>query len=84
MSAFTVALHTEASEVPAVIASNVNVMRFSEALARTGILGRYDAARGVLVIEPAPARCAECGGTGFDEDARCDFCDGTGREGVER
>ena len=30
------------------------------------------------------ARCLECGGTGFDEDARCNFCDGTGREGCTR
>lgn len=27
-----------------------------------------------------PRRCAECAGTGFDEDARCEHCDGTGRE----
>lgn len=29
----------------------------------------------------AEQRCAECGGTGFDEDAACEFCDGTGRQG---
>ena len=69
-----------ALEVPAVIASSVNLVRFSEALARAGLAGRHDAVRGVLVIEPVPARCPECGGTGFDEDSRCDFCDGTGRE----
>jgi hypothetical protein len=54
-------------EVPAVIAGSVNLLRFSEALARAGILGRYDADRGVLVIEPAVAplaRCVERGGTG--------------------
>ena len=88
MSAAVVALRpgagNAASEVPAVIAGSVNLIRFSEALARAGIVGRYDADRGLLVIEPAPARCPECGGTGFDEDARCDFCDGTGREGCGR
>ena len=73
-----------ALEVPAVIAPSVNLMRFSEALALAGLVGRHDASRGVLVIQPAvvpPARCLECGGTGFDEDARCDVCDGTGHEG---
>ena len=77
----------DAREVPAVIAGSVNLMRFSEALARAGIVGRFDSARGLLVIEPAltlPARCLECGGTGFDEDAACEFCDGTGREGGKR
>ncbi|MHB1871754.1 MAG: hypothetical protein ACYCT1_13015 [Steroidobacteraceae bacterium] len=76
-----------ALEVPAVIAGSVDLVRFSGALARAGIAGRFDSARGLLVIEPAvapPARCPECGGSGFDEDARCDFCDGTGREGGTR
>lgn len=73
-----------ASEIPAVIAGNVNLLRFSEAIARAGLVGRHDTTRGVLVIEAAPARCPECGGTGFDEDARCDLCDGTGREGCAR
>lgn len=96
-------------EVPAVIAGSVNLVAFSGALARASIVGRYDADRGVLVLEPAAGRCrhrwaptsarevdqcidcgerhasvhaqrcAECGGTGFDEDAACEFCDGTGR-----
>lgn len=44
------------SEVPAMIAGSVNLMRFSEALARAGIVGRFDPHRGVLVIEPAKAR----------------------------
>lgn len=47
------------------IAGSVNLLRFSEALARAGIIGRYDAPRGVLVIEPAPERCRACGGTGL-------------------
>ena len=125
---------TEAqSDVPAVIAGSVNLMAFAGALAQAGIVGRYDADRGVLVIEPAqgarqpvnpawsgmaiyngwteaeralwhrvaasavpadavaafeaaaeepaPPRCMECGGTGFEEDAACELCDGTGREG---
>lgn len=72
------------SEVLAVIAGSVNLMRFAHGLALAGLVGRHDASRGVLVIEAAPARCPECGGTGFDEDARCDFCDGTGREGGTR
>ncbi len=39
--------------VPAEIAGNVNLLRFSEALARAGIVGRFDPDRGVLVLEPA-------------------------------
>ena len=69
-------------EVPAVIAGNVNLLRFSEAIARAGLVGRHDADRGVLVIEEPQARaqrCPECGGTGFDEDAACEVCDGSGR-----
>ena len=76
-----------ALEVPAVIAPSVNLMRFSEALAMAGLVGRHDSNRGVLVIEPAVvprARCPQCGGAGFDEDARCDACDGTGLEGGAR
>jgi hypothetical protein len=88
VSAAVVELHPAAgdaaSEVPAVIAGSVNLMRFAQALARAGLVGRHDATRGVLVIEAAPARCPECGGTGFDEDARCDLCDGTGRKGCTR
>ena len=125
------ARQARALEVPAVIAPSVNLMRFSEALAMAGLVGRHDSNRGVLVIQapeadpaesiaadaeagmrwynaigrlerarwhavagsavPADAwrayvgqRCPECGGTGFDEDATCDFCDGTGREGGAR
>lgn len=77
------ALRTRALEVPAVIAGSVNLLKFSEALARAGLIGRYDAGRGILVIEPAiPAarRCLHCSGTGFEEDAACEFCGGTGRE----
>lgn len=44
---------TTATEVPAIIAGSVNLMRFSEALAVAGIVGRFDSDRGVLVIEPA-------------------------------
>ncbi len=129
-------LAVDAIEVPAVIAGSVNLMDFSEALARAGIVGRFDRDRGVLVIEPAqdarkvvtsawtgmaiynawtpeerslwhrvaasavpadavaafeaateepePARCAECGGSGIDDDAACAFCDGTGRKGCAR
>ena len=79
MSAIMVTLRTSASEVPAVIAGSVNLLKFSEALARAGIVGRYDSARGVLVIEPVPERCRACGGSGLDDDARCDFCAGAGR-----
>ncbi|MGA8094779.1 MAG: hypothetical protein WB823_11005 [Steroidobacteraceae bacterium] len=76
-----------ALDVPAIITASVNLLVFTEALARAGLVGRHDAARGALIIEPAtpaPRRCPECGGTGFDEDALCDFCDGTGREEVHR
>ena len=41
------------SEVPAVIAGSVNLLKFSEALALAGLIGRHDADRGALVIEPA-------------------------------
>ena len=47
-----------AVEVPAAIAGSVNLMAFSGALAQAGIVGRYDADRGILVIEPARARCS--------------------------
>ena len=41
------------TEVPAVIAGSVPLVRLSEALARAGLIGRHDADRGVLFIEPA-------------------------------
>ena len=41
------------SAVPALIAGSVNLLRFSEALARAGLVGRHDADRRMLVIEPA-------------------------------
>lgn len=44
-------IRPRASEVPAVIAGSVNLLRFSEALALAGLVGRHDADRGVLVIE---------------------------------
>lgn len=58
MSAHVVALRpgtrgTDASEVPAIIAGSVNLVRFTEALAAAGLSARHDAGRGVLVIEPA-------------------------------
>ena len=53
MSAFTAALRTDASEVPALIAGSVPLVRLSEALARAGLTARHDADRGALVIEPA-------------------------------
>lgn len=80
MSAVTVTLRTEASEVPAVIAGSVNLLRFTEALARAGLVGRHDGPRGVFVIEPVPAPCPQCGGSGLDEDARCEACGGAGQE----
>ena len=43
------------SEVPAIIAGSVPLVRLSEALARAGLTARHDADRGMLVIEPAPA-----------------------------
>ena len=69
-------------ELPAMIAANVPVLKFSEALARAGLVARRDAARGLMVIEPLPALCPSCRGTGLDEDASCDFCGGAGREGA--
>jgi hypothetical protein len=54
VSAVTVPPRCKAQDVQAVIAGAVNLLRFSEALARAGLIGRHDAARGVLVIEPAP------------------------------
>jgi len=41
------------------IAGSVNLLSFSEALARAGLVGRHDAERGVLVIEPAETRMAQ-------------------------
>lgn len=49
------AAHTE---VPAVIAGNVPLVRLSEALARAGLTARHDADRGMLVIEPAQSQPA--------------------------
>ena len=43
------------SEVPALIAGNVALVRLTEALARSGLTARHDADRGLLVIEPAHA-----------------------------
>jgi len=53
VSAVTVTLRGEAGEGPAMIAGSVNLLSFSEALARAGLVDRHDADRGVLVIEPA-------------------------------
>ena len=50
------AAHTE---VPALIAGSVPLVRLSEALARAGLTARHDADRGMLVIEPAPATRAD-------------------------
>lgn len=82
MSARVVPLRpaARALEVPAVIAGRVNLMRFSRALALAGIVARFDAARGILVIEPAPDRCRACGGSRLDDDAECEVCAGTGVE----
>ena len=41
------------SDVPALIAGNVPMVRLSEALARSGLTARHDADRGLLVIEGA-------------------------------
>ena len=41
------------SDVPALIAGNVPLVRLSEALARAGLTARHDADRGLLVIEGA-------------------------------
>lgn len=71
--------HSRSLDLPAVIAGSVNLLKFTEALARAGLVGRHDAARGVLVIEPIPERCPQCGGTGLDEDGACDSCGGAGQ-----
>ena len=41
------------SDVPALIAGSVPLVRLTEALARSGLTARHDADRGLLVIEPA-------------------------------
>ena len=41
------------SEVPAIIAGSVPLVRLSEARARAGLTARHDGDRGLLVIEPA-------------------------------
>lgn len=71
MSAAIVELRPKRLEVPAVIAGNVNLLRFAEAIARAGLVGRHDADRGVLVIEEAQGRlrtCRDCGGTAREDD----------------
>lgn len=45
--------HSRSLDLPAVIAGSANLLKLSEALARAGLVGRHDADRGVLVIEPA-------------------------------
>ena len=44
----------QAHEIPAAIAGSVSLLKFSEALAQAGLVGRHDVKRGILVIEPAP------------------------------
>ena len=46
------------TEVPALIAGSVPLVRLSAALARTGLTARHDADRGMLVIEPAQSQPA--------------------------
>jgi hypothetical protein len=64
-----------ALEVPAAIAGSVNLMAFSGALAQAGIVGRYDADRGILVIEAAKDRepprhdCRDIAGSARPVDA---------------
>ena len=41
------------TEVPALIAGSVPMVRLSEALARAGLTARHDGDRGLLIIEPA-------------------------------
>jgi hypothetical protein len=133
-------------DVPAAISGIVSVVAFSAALAHAGLVGRYDAQRALLVIEPAGSTsalaarieelgavqernppssaawqaasdalqplfremasrqranggerdwrkwstetppqaldplCGHCGGSGFDGDDACRFCDATGRD----
>ena len=55
MATASISPPTAASEVPAVIAGNIPVVSLAEALARAGLVGRHDADRHVLVIEPAAA-----------------------------
>ncbi len=47
------------TEVPAVIAGNVPMVRLSEALARAGLTARHDADRRMLIIEPAQSAGAK-------------------------
>ena len=46
------------TEVPALIAGSVPLVRLSEALARAGLTARHDADRGALVIEPVEGGAA--------------------------
>jgi hypothetical protein len=82
VSAAIVELRPKRLEVPAVIAGNVNLLHFSEAIARAGLVGRHDADRGVLVIEEAQGRLQvyrDCGGTAREDDGACELRGGTGR-----
>ena len=89
MSAQVARLQPATPAEPPGIAEAVRRAQNAVALLRAGCpsLGRLEllkAARALDCAPAAPLRCPECGGTGFDEDARCDFCDGTGREGGTR
>ena len=89
MSAQVVRLQPATPAEPPGIAEAVRRAQNAVALLRAGCpsLGRLELLKAAGMLEsapPVPLRCPECGGTGFDEDARCDFCDGTGREGGTR
>ena len=73
--------HSALLHLPVLVAPPVRLIVLAAALARAGI--SMQLRDGVLRIEPARSpggeRCPHCGGTGLEEDAACEFCNGTGR-----
>lgn len=84
MNAQVVPLRAPTPAEPPEVARAIRRAQNAVALLRAGCpsLAKREllkAAQVLEVVHVGPIRCPECGGTGFDEDARCDFCDGTGR-----
>lgn len=72
--------HSALLHLPVLVAPPVRLIVLAAALARAGI--SMQLRDGVLRIEPARSpdpRCPPCAGTGLEEDAACEFCNGTGR-----
>jgi recombinational DNA repair protein RecR len=89
VSAAVVHLAARAAVTSVAFVQAIQHAEAAAALLRAGCpdLARVQLDKATSALESAQAmlqRCPECGGTGFDEDARCDVCDGTGLEGGTR